>query len=125
MKTIKNHLKTIAVFLSILLLMQGCVIYKGKPSTIDEAVNANTEVRIETKNAQTIKFKRIEFKNGQYYGINKPHKAIIKTPIKVELVKSVKIKDRIMSTIVPIIIPLMIIFAYGISPSGKLGGWLD
>ena len=70
MITLKNFLNPISLFMTFLILLQGCVIYKKKPSDLDEAVNANTRVRIETKDDQVYKFKRIEFKNDQYLGIN-------------------------------------------------------
>jgi hypothetical protein len=120
MKTIKLFLKPITYLLAFLILYQGCVIYKKKPSTIDEAVRANTNVRIETKDNQTIKFKRIEFKNGQYLGISKSlktHKEInitsglveekikienLQTPLQENNISEILIKSKTMSTVVPI-----------------------
>ena len=126
MKTLKTYLKPISYLLTFLILLQGCVIYKKNPSTIDEAVKANTNVRIETKDDKTIKFKRIEFENEQYFGINnalkfynetgmsglvkrKKKMEIIKTLIELNDVQEIKIKDKTMSTVVPIAAPLVII----------------
>ena len=94
MKTLKIFLKPVSYLLTFLILLQGCIIYKKKPVTINEAVKANTNVRIETKDNQLIKFKRIEFENGQYFGINKFHKEFIKTSIEVDMVENVKIKNK-------------------------------
>ena len=120
MKTIKLFFKPITYLLTFLILLQGCVIYKKKPSTIDEAVKANTNVRIETKDDKTIKFKRIEFRNGQYLGISKSlktHKEIntttglveekiqienLQTPLQENNINEILIKSKTMSTVVPI-----------------------
>ncbi len=119
MKTIKIFLNPISYLLALLILLQGCVIYKKQPVTIDEAVTANTNVRIETKDNQTNKFKRIEFKNGQYLGISKflkTHKEIntttglvdekvkienLQTPLQENNINEILIKSKTMSTVVP------------------------
>ncbi len=82
--------------------------------------NPTTNVRIETKDNQTIKFKRIEFKNGQYLGISKSlktHKEInitsglveekikienLQTPLQENNISEILIKSKTMSTVVPI-----------------------
>jgi hypothetical protein len=133
MKTIKLFLKPISYLLSFLILMQGCVIYKKKPSTIDEAVKANTNVRIETKDNKIIKFKRIEFENGQYLGISKSlktHKEIniptgvveekikiekLQTPLQENNIHEILIKDKTMSTLVPIVLVGLTTFVIFIS----------
>ena len=126
MKPSKICLKSISFLLTFLILMQGCVIYKKKPSTIDEAVYANTNVRIQTKDNKIIKFKRIEFKNGEYLGIKeylKPYNEIstsglvirkkrmemTKTLLKLNDVQEIKIKDKTWSTILPIAIPIIVV----------------
>lgn len=122
MKTIKICLKPISLFMAFLILLQGCVIYKEKPVSLDDAVIANTRVRIETTDNQTLKYKRIEAKNGQYYGIKKSNKAAARTPIDAELVENVKIKDKTMSTIVTIAIPIMfLVFVASSKGRGSCG----
>ena len=94
MKEFKTHLKSIAVFLSILLLLQGCVIYKKKPVTIDEAVKANTKVRIKTNDNQTLKFKKVEVENGIYYGLMNFKNKRIKTIISKEKVDKIQLQNE-------------------------------
>ena len=46
MKAIKIHLKAVALFFSILIFFQGCTVYKSTSVTLEEAVRADTKVRI-------------------------------------------------------------------------------
>ena len=66
MKTTTRHLKVVALFLSVLILFQGCTVYKPTNVTLEEAVKADTKVRLKTKDHQTLKFKNIAVENGIY-----------------------------------------------------------
>ncbi|MGK0255042.1 MAG: hypothetical protein ACI9OE_002560, partial [Mariniflexile sp.] len=57
MKISTRQLKVVALFFSLLILFQGCVtVYKSANITLEEAVRADTKVRITTTDNQTIKY---------------------------------------------------------------------
>ena len=47
-KTLKTHLKTVALIFATLILFQGCTVYKSVPSTLEEAYKSQTKVKIKT-----------------------------------------------------------------------------
>ena len=64
MKTSTKHLKVVALIFSVVILFQSCVtVYKSGNVTLEEAVRADTKVRIKTKDHQTLKFKNVEVEN--------------------------------------------------------------
>ena len=69
MKTINTQIKVIAFVLSVLILFQGCTVYKSTSVTLEEAVQEQRKVQITTVDNQTLKFKRIVKRNGEYYGV--------------------------------------------------------
>ena len=118
MKTLKKYIKPISLLFIVILIFQGCIVYKSKPVTLDKAVKANTQVKIKTKNNKTIKFKKIVFEEGSYYGVNNFYKddpfdvskkVEIKTPIEVNIIESVKVKNKSMSTILPFATPIILL----------------
>ena len=109
MKTIKKHLKTVALFCATLIFFQGCTVYKSANVTLEEASKAEIQARVKTNDNQTLKFKRIGFENGRYYGVKKINGDIIKTRIDEQKVERVQLKDKTASTIIPIAVPVIII----------------
>ena len=69
MRTLKVHLKGVALFFSVLILFQGCTVYKSASVTLDEASKSNTHVRVKTFDNQSLKFSRIEVVNNKIHGI--------------------------------------------------------
>ena len=101
MRTLKVHLKGVALFFSVLILFQGCVtVYKSANVTLEEAVRADTKVRITTNDNQTMKYLNITKINQEYFGIKKVHRDLTKIPIQKEDIEIVRIKNKHMSTIV-------------------------
>ena len=101
MRTFKVHLKGVALFLSVLILFQGCVtVYKSANVTLEEAVRADTKVRITTNDNQTMKYLNITKINQEYFGIKKVHGDLTKIPIQKEDIEIVRIKNKPMSTVV-------------------------
>jgi len=99
MKTLKNQFKRLALFLSLLILFQGCVAYKAKNYSLDDAVASDTNVKLRTSNNVIHKYKRIELKDDAYYGVKKEKGTIVKYPIDSKNISDVKIKDKTLSTI--------------------------
>ena len=100
MRTLKVHLKVVALFFSVLILFQGCTVYKSANVTLEEAARADTKVRITTNDNQTMKYLNITKINQEYFGIKKVHGDLTKIPIQKEDIEIVRIKNKPMSTIV-------------------------
>lgn len=95
--------KTIALILSMLILLQGCTAYKSASVSLEQAVLAQTKVKLETKSGEKLKFIRIGVENGNYYGVKKVkgdktlnYKTV---PLETNYIKSVKLKDETLSTV--------------------------
>ena len=110
MKTIKAHLKTVALFFSILILFQGCTVYKSANVTLDEATKSETVAKVKTNNNRTQKFKRIELDNGHYYGIRYIYGKMNKIQIDTSKVEKIQLKDKPLSFVLSIGIPPVIFF---------------
>ena len=109
MKTIKLHYRIIAFSFSILILFQGCTVYKSANVTLDEAVIANTKVRVKTNDNKTLRFEKIQLDNGVYYGMMYLNKSWVKIPVNEDNFDKIQVKDKTSSTILTIGIPLAII----------------
>jgi hypothetical protein len=103
MKTIKIHLKAVALFFSILIFFQGCTVYKSTSATLDEAYKSQTKVKVLSNDNQTIKYDKIGLDNRTYYGVKKFKGTILKTQIDENELKSIRLKNE----------PLSILFTVG------------
>ena len=69
MKTLNKQLRPIAWLLAIMMIFQSCTVYKSTPVTLEDAVKANTKVKIEKLNGEKLKYFRIvQGNDGKYYG---------------------------------------------------------
>jgi len=119
MKAIKTHLKTVVLIFAALILLQGCTVYKSANVTLEEAVKSQTKVKIKTKDIQSLKFKRLEFEDGKYYGVKKFKGDIIKMSLDENNLISVRLKNKTLSIILPIAIPIVLL---GIISNCSIGG---
>ena len=106
MKTIKKQIKSVTLILSMLILLQGCTVYKSVSVTLEQAAKEENKVRLETTSGEKLKFKRIGIDNGEYYGVKKVKGNIVKVPLDTNYIKNVKLKDKTLSTILTIALPL-------------------
>ena len=109
MKTIKEQFKSVALSLSMLILLQGCTVYKSASVTLDEASKSETKVKVVTKSNEKLKFKRIGVENGKYYGVRKVDGKMMKLILNTDTIKSIKEKDKTLSTVLSIGIPVVIV----------------
>lgn len=116
MKT--TNLKFIAYALSVLILMQSCVIYKNQAATVEQAVLEQNKVMIKTSDNRNYKFLRLEQIENQLYGIqksgSKTHKELASDVkyidqdeqiVKILLpedIKEIRIQDKPISTLATI-----------------------
>ena len=114
MKTIKIHLKVAALFFTVLILLQGCTVYKSVPISLEQAVQNESKVRVRTNSNEKLKFNRIGFEDGKYFGVKKSNNVIVKTPLDQNFINIINEKDKTGSTILSIAIPLVIIGVLGV-----------
>ena len=121
MKVIKLHLKQLATVLSILILMQGCTVYKSASVTLNEAYSSNSKVKVTAFENKILKYKRIRHENNQYYGIQKIQGQEVKSLMENTRIKKIQLKDKLLSIIIPMAIPLLPIIIFGITHDSKKG----
>jgi len=126
MKAIKIHLKAVALFFSILILLQGCTVYKSPNVTLEAAVRTDNKIKITTNDNQTLKFKRIGFEDGFYFGVKKINGETIKTQIDEQKAEKVQLKDETLSAIITVLFPLALIGLLALILYGDMiGGYSD
>ena len=108
MKIIKAHLKIVALFFSVLILLQGCTVYKSANATLEEAVMSDTKVRIKTNDHQIQNFLRIGVENGNYYGLMYFKNTWVKTQINEDNIEKLQVKDKPLSLIITIGTPVIL-----------------
>lgn len=92
MKSIKIHLKTIAVFLSVILLFENCSsTYSGSYSLMD-AYNSKRETRITTKNHEKFEYSKIDTINGKYVGQKFSNNQLVSAPLDTKAITRVELK---------------------------------
>ena len=109
MKTIKIHLKVIAFFVTALILLQSCTVYKSAGVTIEEASKTQNKVKVYTTDNQTLKFKRIDFIDGKYYGVSKKTSKFEDIPLDKNNINSIKVKNKTVSAILNVGTPVVIV----------------
>ncbi|MDU8885227.1 hypothetical protein RXV94_03580 [Yeosuana sp. MJ-SS3] len=113
MKIIKKQFKLIALILCMLILFQGCTVYKSVPISLEQAVKNESKVRVKTKSNEKFKFNRIGEEDGNFYGVKKTNNVEVKTLLDEEYINTINEKDKTLSTVLSIGIPLVIIGVLG------------
>ena len=109
MKTKTKMRKGLALIISFILIIESCSVYKSTPVSLQEAVQKNTKVKLITKENEKLKFRYLVKDDNTYYGISKQGGAKVKTPIDENLVSTIRLKDKTMSTILTIAFPVVMI----------------
>lgn len=94
MKSIKIHLKAIAVLLSVILLLQSCgspSYYSGSYSLMD-AYNSKRETRITTVNHEKFKYLKIDTINGKFVGQKLSNNQLVNEPLDSKAITRVELK---------------------------------
>lgn len=107
-------MKSYSWLLAIVMVFQSCTVYKSTPVTLDQAVENELKVRIITTSNKTFIYKKIVFDEGKYYGIDRVKSKKIKIPINGDLVKSIQIKNQLLSALVSVATPIVIIIGIGV-----------
>jgi len=89
-------------------------VYRSSSISLAEAANKGEKVIVETTNGNRLKFKRIESSDGEYYGIEKIKGELIRTNLNEGHIQYVREKDRTLSTVVTIAIPILVLVSAGL-----------
>ncbi len=112
MEAIKKQIKTIALFLTILMLFQSCVVYHKTPTTLEKASQEQIKTKVTDTNGEVAKYKYITYDSGVFYGVNKKSGELIKTPLDENEILQLLVKNKSASTWVTaavIAIPVIVI----------------
>ncbi len=81
MKTHQISIKTIAFFLILLTLLQGCIAYEKTPVSLLQAEQSKKRVKLKTNSNRSYYFNQIVSENEQFYGLKKEKGEIVKISI--------------------------------------------
>lgn len=81
MEAIKKRLKTIALFLTALMLFQSCVVYHKTPTTLENASREPLRTKVKTDFNKGYKFSYITLENGRFYGVTDKFNKVTKRPL--------------------------------------------
>ena len=105
MQTTTRHLKLVALFFSVLIMLQGCTVYKSVNVSLEQAVQNESKVKVITKSNEKFKFNRIRIEESNYYGYNNSERI----PLDQNNIDTVKEKNKTLSTVLSIVIPVFTI----------------
>lgn len=121
MKTFKIYSKVVALFCSILILFQGCTVYKSAPISIEHAVQNENKVKVITKSGEKFKFSRIGIEDNSYYGVSKSKGEVVKTVLDEKSINTIKEKDKTLSTVLSLGVPVVILGAILVTAASAAG----
>ena len=108
MKTLKKRIRHLSIALAMLILVQGCTVYKKLGVTMQEALQEQVRTKVKTVNGNLF-FKYITFENNQYFGVKKSKGEIEKTRLDLEYIEKIQLKNKQGSVIVSILVPVGLI----------------
>lgn len=108
MKEIIKKWKILPIVFAVIILLQGCTVYKKSSVTLQEAAKDQIKTKVETKNGNLF-FKYITYENNLYYGVNRSKGELEKIRLDSEYIKNIHLKNKKASVLVSIIIPVGVI----------------
>jgi uncharacterized membrane protein len=87
--------------LSILILFQSCKAthHDAFHSVLLKAIEKNERVKIVTKDSLVLKYRKVTFEEESFLGVQKVKRTIVKTPIDMENINTIKTENKIMKGI--------------------------
>jgi len=104
-----NYLKKPGFVLSCLFLFQSCSVYYKNPISLEEAVEQEGKVKIRTVEGKNIKYKKIAFAEGQFYGTKMISGKWARISLNQDNIESVRLKNKSDSawlTVLAIVVPV-------------------
>ena len=108
MKTIKKKIKYLPIALGMMILFQGCTVYKKQSVTMQEAAQQQVKTKVKTVNGNLF-FKYITIENNQYFGIKKSKGEIEKTRLDSDYIEKIQLNNKTLSILITIVVPLGVI----------------
>ena len=105
MKTIR----LVCISLTMLIILQSCRVYHSKPVTLEEASKSQKRVKVKTNDNKTLKFNKVVFEDGQFYGVKGKGDNVSKTVLNMEDLQQVRLHNKSLSTILGIAVPIITI----------------
>ncbi len=118
MKSKLHNAKLVCWFLTILIVLQSCTVYKSSSISIAEAAQTNKKILVKTTAINRLKLDRIEKKDTAYYGIKTIRQQVTSIPLKETDIISIRPYDKSRSktaTLALIFIPFLVVIAIVIS----------
>lgn len=129
MKTIREYLKLVSLFLMFLITLQSCSVYHSKTASVDEAIRSDNKVKVITSSDDIYKFKKLQKESDQIYGVIKKgsstaerlyDQGIIKDNkskyvnllLPENTIKEIHLKNKSLSTVLTIAIPVVGLAAF-------------
>lgn len=109
MKTIKKQIELVVSILIALIFCQGCAIYHNGAVSLGEAMNSDKPIKIQTKDGRNFLFKEIILEEDNYYGLKKSRRKFDSIQLITEDIKTIKLKNKTMSTVINIGVPIVVI----------------
>jgi hypothetical protein len=98
METHNKRLRTLALFLTALMLFQSCVVYHKTPTTLANASKERMNTKVTRNDGEIVKYKYITYENGAFFGVTLSSGEWIKTPLDEKELAQVYTKDTSRST---------------------------
>jgi hypothetical protein len=112
MRQIKKHFKILVLLFSILILFQGCTVYRPISVSLDEASKTETKARVIDLNGKTEKYSRIILMDdGQFYGKKKHKGNTLYNYILIneDDIQKIQLSNKKASTFISILVPVVIV----------------
>ena len=114
MKALKNWLKLITLFYISIMMFQSCVAYQSASVSLEQAVSEQKRTRINTISRKKYHYEKIVFEEGQFYGLKKLNKNMVKIPLDTNVINDVFIQSKSKSTWVTVAIIAIPLIAFTI-----------
>ena len=101
-----------ALFLSVLMLLQGCTVFRSASVSLEEAVRSETEVKVETYDNRTLKFDRIGNDGSGYYGEQKVKGVNQQIPLEENEVNVIRLKNKVVTNVIQVGSSLAVLFGF-------------
>jgi len=110
MKTLKTRFKYLPVALAMLILFEGCTVYKKQNVTMQAAAQEQVRTKVKTTN-ENFSFRYITYENDNYYGVKKSNGELNKIRLDEEYIESIHLKNKPLSIFLTIILPVALFIA--------------
>ena len=112
MALLKTSFRTISLFFLTLRLLQSCVAYQNTPVSLLQAEESKKRVKMKTSSNETYTFKQIILEEGQFYGLKKEKRELVKIAIYDAGTNEVFLHSKSKSTwitLTVIVVPLIVV----------------